>query len=254
MENMKRGRRRLSRLSACGWNSFRPELFFNDAGRKLRDVGDDFLPIIKEFCAGTRILELCSGGGKLLIKLARAGFEVTGIDLSKDMLDICRRIVKKENKAVQDRIRLLQDDMCSFDLGEEFDFIILEDDSFVYLLTTEDQISLLKRVHAHLSDKGFFFLCFATPQRELNSSRPFEYDQIRQIKAQPCEWTLVDESGKVHIVKEGTERRRLTYPCELELLLMMSGLVPASRWGDLQKSPFVDAVRQEYHYLIRKHE
>jgi SAM-dependent methyltransferase len=242
----------ISRLKACGWSSFRLELFFGDEGRKYRDVGEDFIRIIKEIYAGRKVLELCSGGGKLLIQLARAGFEVTGIDLSKGMLDMCRKVIEKENTSVRGRIRLCQDDICTFDLGEEFDFIILEDDSFVYLLTTEDQISCLKRVHSHLAEDGFFFLSFTTPQRELNSSSVFEYDSVTQIKTQPCLWTVANENGKASIVKEGIERRRLTYPCELELLLMISGLSPVSRWGDLYMNPFVDSTLQEYNYLIRK--
>lgn len=249
---MRKKRIDLSRLNACGWNSFKPALFFNDCGRKHRDVGDDFIRIINEVCAGEKILELCSGGGKLLIQLARAGFRVTGMDLSKDMLDICRKKVDNEDKVVQERIRLVQEDMCTFDIKEKFDFIILEDDGFVYLLTQEDQTSCLQQVHTHLAENGFFFLSFTTPQKELSSSSKFEYDPIRQIKTQPCVWTLVDETGQRAIAREGVERRRLTYPGELELLLKISGLQPVSRWGDLQKHPFVNPITEEYNYLIKK--
>lgn len=251
---MKKKRKNLSRLDACGWNSFRPTLFFDDDGRRHRDVGDDFIRIINEVCTGKTILELCSGGGKLLIQLAMAGFRVTGLDLSTDMLDICRKKVESERKVVQKWIRLVQDDICTFELKEKFDFIILEDDGFMYLLTQEDQLSCLQRVHAHLAANGFFFLSFSTPQKELNSSSEFEYDPIHQVKTQPCVWTVVDENGVRDTVREGVERRRLTYPCELELLLQMSGLQPVARWGDLHKQPFVNPLSQEYNYLIKKQE
>jgi len=251
---MKSRSKNLSRLDACGWSSFRPTLFFDDDGRRRRDVGDDFIRIINEICPGKMILELCSGGGKLLIQLAQAGFKVTGIDLSKDMLDICRKIVENEEKVIQERIRLVQDDICTFELKEKFDFIILEDDGFMYLLTQEDQLLCLQRVHAHLAGNGFFFLSFSTPQKELNSLGEFEYDTIHQVKTQPCVWTIVDENGVRDTVREGVERRRLTYPCELELLLQISGLQPVSRWGDLQEQPFVDPFSQEYNYLIKKKE
>jgi SAM-dependent methyltransferase len=241
-----------SRLTACGWDSFRPALFFGDDGRKQRNVGDDFIQIINEVSTSRNILELCSGGGKLLIQLAKAGYKVTGIDLSKNMLDICRRNIENENKAVQERIMLIQDDICTLNLRKRFDFIILEDDGFMYLLTQEDQLSCLRGVHNHLAENGFFFLSFATPQRELNSQVEFAYDPIHQIKTQPCVWTLIDENGTRSTVNEGVERRRLTYPCELELLLTNSGLHPVSRWGDLQKHPFVDPLTQEYNYLIVK--
>jgi len=214
--------RKKSRLDACGWNSFRPDLFFQDKGRKLRDIGDDILHIIRIYCGGNKVLELCSGGGKLLIQLARAGLQVTGVDLSKDMLAVCREEVKKESKTVQDRIELVLADMCTFDIKKKFDFIILEDDGFVYLLTREDQLSCLKKIHDHLADKGLFLLSFTTPHRELNSAGEHEYDPVTQIITQPCVWTISDEKGMQKTVKQGTERRRMTYPQELESLLSRS--------------------------------
>jgi SAM-dependent methyltransferase len=240
------------RLDACGWNSFRPELFFQDEGRRHRDIANDLIQIIKTYSKGNRVLELCSGGGQLLIQLARTGLKVTGIDLSKNMLDICRKNIEKESKAVQDRITIHQDDMCAFDLKETFDFIVLEDDGFMYLLTQKDQLSCLQRVRAHLTGNGLFFLSFATPQKELGSADEYEYDAISQIKTQPCAWTVLDKSGKQNIVKEGVERRKMTYPDELESLLALAKLLPVHRWGDMQMHPFTDPLTQEYNYLIKK--
>ena len=241
-----------SRLDACGWNSFKSGLFFNDEGRKKRDIANDILRIIHKYSEGKRVLELCSGGGKLLIQLAKAGLQVTGVDLSRDMIGICREEVNKESNTVQDRIQLVLGDMCSFDIGEEFDFVILEDDGFVYLLTQEDQLACLKHVYEHLKDNGLFFLSFTTPQKELNSSAKAEYDPITQVITQPCVWTITGQDGKPQVIRQGFERRRMTYPQELELLLLMSNLAPVHRWGDLQMHPFTDPATQEYNYLITK--
>jgi len=241
-----------SRLDKCGWSSFRPELFIDEPGRKYRDLGGDFIRLLKDYCNGIHVLELCCGTGKLVIQLAREGYEVVGLDLSQEMIEICRQTVGKEDKSVQEKIRIVYGDMCSFDLGQAFDFIILEDDGFVYLLSKEDQISCLTRIKLHLSAGGLFFLNFPTPDLELASSRIYEYDPIFQIKTEPCQWTVIDEYGNQTTVKEGFERRKLTYPCELELLLRTAGLETIHRWGDLKRNPFVDPSRQEYHYLIRK--
>ena len=242
----------ISRLDACGWRSFGPELFLNEPGRKGRDVGDAFLRILRDFCRGNRVLELCSGSGKLVIHLARNGFEVVGLDLSREMLEICEKHVAEEAEEVRRSIQLVQGDMCTFDLGGEFDFIILEDDGFGYLLTQDDQIACLGRVHEHLSDEGYFFLSCTTPERELASPSPYEYDPILQIKTGEHQWATVDENGSERIVEEGFERVKLTYPCELELLLRFAGLKAVHRWGDLDRNAFVDPSKQEYNYLIRK--
>lgn len=241
-----------SRLDSCGWNSFRQHLFFQDQGRGHRDIGDDIIRIITTYNTGKTILELCSGGGKLLIHLARAGFHVTGLDLSNDMLAVCNRAIKNESVAIQDRIILVQDDMCTFDLGRKFAFIILEDDGFMYLLSGEDQLSCLQRVHAHLADNGLFFLSFATPQQELNAKSEFTYDEHTQIITHFCVWNVIDDNGHEQTVREGFERRRLTFTEELEKLLKKAHLVPVHRWGDLHMHPFTDPFTQDYNYLIKK--
>ncbi len=42
------------------------------------------------------------------------------------------------------------------------------------------------------------------------------------------------------------------YPAELELLLQIEGPEVVARWGDLEQSPFVDPMTQEYNYLLRR--
>lgn len=240
-----------SRLDDCGWSSFRPELFLDEPGRKYREVGDAFLSLVQGFSRGDRVLELCSGAGKLVIHLARNGFQVVGLDLSADMLTVCREDVAAEEMDVQARIELVQGDICTFELKRVFDFIILEDDGFGYLLTQEDQIACLTAIRRHLSDEGYFLLNCTTPQRDL-AHPPYEYDPVQQIKTAEHRWDVVGEDGAEQVVQQGFERRKVIYPCELELLLKMAGLEAVHRWGDLERTPFVDPSEQEYNYLVRK--
>lgn len=238
-----------SRLDRCGWNTFDQDLFLSEPGRVSRDMRGFFVPLLKEFSRGKRVLELCCGAGKLAIQLAREGYEVTGIDLSASMLSVARRQSAGEDESVRQRIRLMQGDVCTFDLGEMFDFVILEDDAFHYLLTQEEQLACLRRVQRHLADDGYLLLSFETPQMELADRQARDYDPVRQILTLQNEWTVVDEKGKRSVVRQGTERRRQTYPCELELLLRCAGLEPVRRWGDWQRAPF-DA-QQGYVYLVK---
>jgi hypothetical protein len=168
------------------------------------------------------------------------------------MLTFFRRDLAMEEVAVRERIRLVQADICTFALSETFDFILLEDDGFLYLLTQEDQLTALDRVRTHLSDEGFFLLCFSPAQREWRQGKGSQIDPVRQIKETLCAWRVEDGKGGETIVQEGVERRRLVYPAELELLLRTAELEVVERWGDLAKTPFVDPVKQEIHFLIRK--
>jgi len=250
----------LRRLEQSGWRSFRPELFLNEPGRKARNVAPQLLSIVREFSGGSSVLELCCGAGRLCLELARAGLDVTGIDLDDRMLAVTQQAAAGEREPVRNRLRFRQADVCTFSLDERFDFIILEDDGFVYLLDTQDQLACLERIRTHLGDQGKFFLSFPTPQRELDGDyarnilggEDFTYDPQRQIKTCRCAWTTVGHDGTRTTVREGFERRRLTYPCELDLLLQGSGLTVLARWGDLDRAPFTDPSRQDYHYLCAR--
>src|SRR5262245_21993932 len=64
--------------------------------------------------AGSPILEIGCGTGRVLIPIARAGVEITGVDLSPHMLRICRDRLDHEPEVVQSRVTLVQGDMRSF--------------------------------------------------------------------------------------------------------------------------------------------
>jgi len=61
---------------------------------------------------GRDLLDVGCGTGRHAVLLSEKGFKVTGIDLSPEMLKIARRRSKK--------VRFLQGDMRTFDLGKEF--------------------------------------------------------------------------------------------------------------------------------------
>lgn len=241
----------MDRLENCGWSSFDASLFARDAHRIERDVADALIAIARDFSPGPRILELCCGTGRVCIELAQAGYDVTGVDLSEDMLLIFRDLIARQSPEVRQRLIATRGDVCTLALGREFDFVLLEDDSFVYLHTHDDQIACLRAAAQHLAPEGRFLLRFTTPQKELLADEEYEYDELRQIKTSPCRWTVKDDSGEERVVQQGVQRRRLTWPMELELLIRSAGLAVCERWGDLERNPLTDPEWQEYCYLLR---
>ncbi len=116
--------------------------------------------------SGGPVLELGCGTGRVLIPVARAGVDITGIDLSPHMLEVCRDRLLQEAEAVQACVNLLEADMRNFDLGRTFNLVTTPFRPFQHLTTVEDQISCLGCVHRHLSDEGRFILDVFNPSLE----------------------------------------------------------------------------------------
>lgn len=81
---------------------------------------------ISQACVvGNNILELACGTGRVGIPLAKKGFNVTGIDISKDMLSLYKSKIAREAKRIRNRIKLIEADITNIVLEEKYDLIIL---------------------------------------------------------------------------------------------------------------------------------
>lgn len=85
-------------------------------------------------------LELGSGSGEITIPLAEAGYNMTAVDMSTEMLDIAQK--KALKKALN--IRFLCEDIVELDLDKQFDFIVAICDVFNYINNEELAIVLDK--------------------------------------------------------------------------------------------------------------
>lgn len=84
----------------------------------------------KEGIAGGLVLDLGCGTGSMTMRLARAGYDMIGVDLSEEMLQIAQE--KKEGEDFD--ILYLQQDMCEFELYGTVRAVICVCDSLNYLL------------------------------------------------------------------------------------------------------------------------
>jgi SAM-dependent methyltransferase len=116
------------------------------------------LPLIQQFAlrCGSPILELGCGTGRLVVPLASHGYEVTGVDVSAAMLAIARRKVAAGD--LESRVTLLQQDMRELDLGCRFNMAFAAINSFMHMMTAEDQLAALARIRQHLNPGGILLL------------------------------------------------------------------------------------------------
>jgi SAM-dependent methyltransferase len=134
--------------------------FYSDAQRYDLVMGayasGDLLDFYRRQIAryGEPVLELACGSGRLTIPLANAGANITGMDISEDMLNLAK--LKASERGVS--IRFIEGDMRSFDLGEKFKFIFIPAQSLSHLHTREEIEDCFACVRRHLADEGRFLM------------------------------------------------------------------------------------------------
>jgi SAM-dependent methyltransferase len=216
-------------------------------------------------CGGP-LLELGCGTGRVLVPLARAGFEVTGLDLSSEMLERCRAKLRSEPPHVRERVRLIETDMTAFDLGRRFAAITCPFGGFQQLRTVGQQLTCLDRCRSHLLPGGSLVLDLPNPDPapaayardepagSEATAESVDWSDGRRIRWwvtvtgyeraeqwNECELTfdVVEASGATRRVTE-TIALRYVFRYELEHLLVRAGFRVVALYGDYDRSPFGD--------------
>lgn len=104
-------------------------------------------------CKGTSLLDLGCGTGELSIRFAQKGFDVTGVDLSADMLAVAR--AKAEEQSLS--IPFYEQDMAKLEGLGLFDVIGIFCDSLNYLQSEEMVIHTFAKAFQHLEEGGILF-------------------------------------------------------------------------------------------------
>jgi SAM-dependent methyltransferase len=102
------------------------------------------------------LLELACGTGSILKQLW-THYDVTGLDLSEEMLEVASEKVPG--------IPLFRGDMRTFELGERFDVVLCVYDSINHLLRFDEWKAVFTGAHRHLNDNGVFIFDINTQRR-----------------------------------------------------------------------------------------
>ncbi len=206
---------------------------------------------------GGPVLEIGCGTGRVLVPLAEAGFQVTGVDNDPRML--ARARARVERAGVGERARLVEADARTLSLYEHFALAIVPLNSFLHFVSDEDQIAVLGSILDHLRPGGLLVLDLPNPEpallgeqggqvvlewvrtdaetgAEVSKLRSQRVDTARQL----VELTLLfDEASE-----KGLRRRVYTLPLryvyrrELELLLEKCGFAVESVYGAYDLSEY----------------
>lgn len=97
------------------------------------------------------VLELACGSGEITEILSKKGYQVTALDLSKEMVEQA----KSKNK--EHTIQFYCQDMKDLSNLGTFSGILCLCDSFNYILEDQEVDAFFKEVSNHLKDNGLFF-------------------------------------------------------------------------------------------------
>jgi SAM-dependent methyltransferase len=188
------------------------------------------------------VLEYGIGNGRVALPIARAGVEVTGIDLSQPMLDSLAEQLAHAPKLVRARVSYHQGDMRSVSLGERFPLVIAPFNCILHLYERADMEQFLSRVREHLAPGGRFIFDFSVPHGEdlirdpekafgaprirhpstgelTRYAERFEYDRLRQLLLVKMDF-MPEEKGEPWTVPL---THRQYFPREMEALLHYNG-------------------------------
>jgi SAM-dependent methyltransferase len=109
--------------------------------------------IFKKFKISPKIIaDLGCGSGTLTELLAKQGYDMIGIDMSTDMLNIS---MKKKIKSNLD-ILYINQDICSFELYGTTDAIVCALDTINHITNKKDVLSCFKTCNLYLDPFGIF--------------------------------------------------------------------------------------------------
>jgi len=215
--------------------------------------------------AGSPVLELGCGTGRILIPIAESGISIVGLDCAPAMLSIAREKISKLNVETQSRIKLVEGDMHNFSLHQRFKLVMIPYRAFLHLLTPEDQRQALCCIREHLTDNGLLIFNIFDPRLEtiaahttslgtaMKRGREFihpdtghrvvvwdsrQYDPGCQMLKQYFIFEELDDEGRVISKTYSPISLRYVYRYEMQYLLELCGYRIEALYGDFQRGPF----------------
>ena len=119
-----------------------------------------YLEIIAE--SGQPVLDVGCGTGRLLLDYQSQGVDIDGVDISSDMIEICRQKAKKMELVP----RLYLADMETMSLPRQYRTILVPSSSFQLVVESERAKKVLSNLFSHLLPSGTLVMPFMKVWKE----------------------------------------------------------------------------------------
>ncbi|GIH14494.1 methyltransferase [Rugosimonospora africana] len=215
-------------------------------GQFAPDVLGPTVDRLAELANGGAALEFAIGTGRVAVPLAERGVPVTGIELSRPMLDQLRA------KADEATIPVIVGDMATATAPGKYTLVYLVYNTISNLLTQAEQVECFRNAARHLTPGGRFVIELWVPElRKLPpgqsavvwSSEPGyigldTYDVLHQHVV--SHHFRFDESRQARLTRSP---HRYIWPAELDLMAALAGFELETRHADWSGAAFTAASR-----------
>ena len=186
------------------------------------------------------VLDMACGSGRHAISFAQAGFDVTAIDLSENLLNVAKSNAEKEKVNVD----FILSDIRKFNPEKKFDLVLNLFTSLGYFEKDEENAKVVQKAFELMNSGGWFVLDYFNKNYILNNLIPITVENIagkritqtREIKNNRVEKNIIIRNGE----KEShyQESVRLYSKEEVIKILERTGFEIVKIFGDFDGSKF----------------
>ncbi|MEP7034686.1 MAG: class I SAM-dependent methyltransferase [Dermatophilaceae bacterium] len=201
---------------------------------------------LAELAGDGRALELAIGTGRVAVPLAERGIPVTGIELSRPMIEQLR------TKAGDEAIPVVVGDMATASAPGQYSLVYLVYNTISNLLTQSEQVACFRNAARHLTPGGRFVIELWVP--ELRKLPPGQKATVWH--AEPGyigldTYDVLHQQIVSHHFRFGEGRQaelfrsphRYIWPSELDLMAQLAGFELESRHADWAGNEFTAESR-----------
>jgi SAM-dependent methyltransferase len=211
------------------------------AGMFAADVLGPTIDRLAELAGGGRALEFAIGTGRVAVPLAERGVPVTGIELSRPMVEQLR------TKAGEAAIPVLVGDMATTRAPGEYALVYLVYNTISNLLTQAEQVECFRNAARHLAPGGRFAVELWVP--ELRKLPPGQDATVWRSEPAYIGFDTYDVLRQRvvshHLRFDGNNQAKLSrsphryvWPAELDLMAQLAGFELETRHADWSGAEF----------------
>lgn len=229
------------------WTSYQSNMFDEDSIAAAEKEVEAILELV-EVETPAEVLDLCCGVGRHSIELAKRGFDVTGVDITKPYLESAIKKAEEENVEVE----FVHGDMRKYKKDSEYDLVVNLFTSFGFFRDPVENLQVIKNVHTSLKQGGTFVIDVMGKEiiarifrkRDWYEKNGVYYLEERSVTDDWSRMTnrwLTIEKGEV---SDFTIDHRLYSAHELKDMLEKTGFSDTTVYGDFKGSPYDEHAKR----------